>query len=111
MIRLNKLETLKDLVQEAVDKGATTVEQVHLEIANLPFKKLEEMGTYEDEAKSAQKLQTRSISSIYDLIRTVNQKVGDFASDIFESIEDSQSVSKILDSKDDPVVNDKIDSD
>ena len=49
---LNKLELLKDLVQEAIDKGATTVEDVHRTIAEQPIEQMERSGLLEaDEAQ------------------------------------------------------------
>jgi hypothetical protein len=44
MKSLQRLELLKDLIQEAVDRGATSVEQIHQSIADLPFEVLERLG-------------------------------------------------------------------
>jgi len=41
---LTRLEALKDLVQSAIDQGATSVEQIHKTIADLPFSVLEKMA-------------------------------------------------------------------
>ena len=41
MKAVQRLELLKDFVQEAVDRGATSVEQIHQYIADLPFEALE----------------------------------------------------------------------
>jgi hypothetical protein len=35
-------KTLPKLIQEAIDKGATTVEEIHKSIVDLPLKVLEE---------------------------------------------------------------------
>mgnify|MGYP003704816635 CR=1 FL=1 len=41
---LTRLEALKDLVQQAIDTGATSVEQIHKTIAALPLAVLEKQG-------------------------------------------------------------------
>ena len=37
-------KTLVRLIQDAIDRGATTVEEVHKSIADLPLRMLEESG-------------------------------------------------------------------
>ena len=49
MKKLQRVELLKDFIQEAVDKGATSVEQVHQYIADLPFEALEKTGLLQDD--------------------------------------------------------------
>lgn len=82
-----RIEAVKDLIQEAVDKGATSVEQIHRRIAGLPLSALEERGLLGDEGKSARKLVDSSIGAVYDTIRAVNREVGELASGIFEALE------------------------
>ena len=48
-----RIEAVKDLIQEAVDKGATSVEQIHKTIADLPLAALEKRGLLGDEGRSA----------------------------------------------------------
>ncbi|HET8705246.1 MAG TPA: hypothetical protein VFM46_02995 [Pseudomonadales bacterium] len=88
MAIINRIEALKDLIQEAVTKGATTVEQIHLSIADLPFSVLEQRGLLNEEGQQLRDLSQRSIGSIYDTIRKINQEIGDLASGIIESMED-----------------------
>jgi len=89
-----RIEAVKDLIQEAVDKGATSVEQIHRAIADLPLDVLEKRGLLGDEGKSARKLVDSSIGAVYETIRTVNREVGELASGLFEALEnhdDAQS--------------------
>ncbi|MGK5093893.1 hypothetical protein WDW89_18005 [Deltaproteobacteria bacterium TL4] len=81
------LKSLKDLVQNAIDKGATTVEEVHKQIANMPLDTLEKISGFEAKAKSIKKVQDSSIGSVYDTIRSVNQKVGELASKLLDKVE------------------------
>lgn len=85
---LTRIEALKDLVQEAVDKGATTVEQIHQAIAAMPLEALERRGLLEDKATAAKETQAATIGAVYGAIRRVNQEVGDLASGLIESLED-----------------------
>ena len=82
-----QIEAVKDLIQEAVDKGATSVEQIHRTIADLPLSALEQRGLLGAEGKSARTLVDSSIGAVYDTIRTVNRQVGELASELFEALE------------------------
>jgi hypothetical protein len=70
------------VIQEAIDKGATTVEEIHKSIADLPLKVLEERDLLRGPAKEVRRVQDRTIGAIYDLIREINEKVGNLASDL-----------------------------
>ena len=98
---LNKLELLKDMVQEAIDKGATTVEDVHRTIAEVPIEQLERSGLLDaDEAQEKKELHHRTVGTIYDAIRRVNSQVGEMASELFEAVEDGKAASARMDEKD-----------
>ena len=98
---LNKLELLKDMVQEAIDKGATTVEDVHRTIAEVPIEQMERSGLLDaDGAQEKKDLHHRTVGTIYDAIRSVNRQVGEMASELFEAVEDGKTVSDRMDEKD-----------
>lgn len=78
----NDRKTLVRFIQDAIDKGATTVEEVHKSIADLPLKILEESDLLKESAKEAKRLQDHTIGAIYDVIRAVNEQVGDYASEL-----------------------------
>ena len=75
-------KTLGRLVQDEIDKGATTVEEIHRAIADLPLKVLEESDLLKGPAKEVRRVQDHTIGAIYDLIRDINHKVGTFASEL-----------------------------
>ncbi len=81
------IEAVKDLIQEAVDKGATSVEQIHRTIAALPLAALEQRGLLGAEGKEARTLVDSSIGAVYETIRAVNREVGELASGLFEALE------------------------
>lgn len=85
---MGNLRKLKDLVQEVVDKGATSVEDVHKAIAALPLEVLESIESLEEPAKNVKDIQQKTIGGVYDIIRKVNNKVSELASDIIDKVED-----------------------
>ena len=72
---LTRIEALKDLIQEAVDKGATTVEQIHQTIAAMPLEALEKRGLLEGKATQVRETQAATIGAVYDAIRKVKGQV------------------------------------
>jgi hypothetical protein len=75
-------KTLVRLVQDAIDKGATTVEDVHKSIADLPLRILEESDLLREPAKEARRLQDHSLGRIYDVIRQINERAGAYAAEV-----------------------------
>lgn len=94
MSTLLRIEAIKDLVQEAVDRGATTVEQIHRVIADLPFTVLEQRGLLDDTGAALRDTSQRSIGSVYEAIRRINQEVGEMATHVFEAIDDQVTVQR-----------------
>ena len=94
---LQRLELLKDLVQQAVDRGANSVEAIHQHIASLPFEMLEKSGLLDDDKLKLKEKQQRTIGAVYDAIRRVNRQIGELISDQFELVEDSAHIKQVLD--------------
>jgi hypothetical protein len=82
---MKKHQNIADLVQEAIDQGADTVEEVHKAIANLPLEVLEEIKFLEKPAGEMKRLQDLSIGAIYDLIRNINDHIGKLASGMLDA--------------------------
>jgi hypothetical protein len=80
--RRSGAKRVAELIHEAVDKGATTVEDIHKSIADLPLKILEEVEFLKKPVKEVRRIQHRSIGAVYDLIRSVNEQVGKLGSDV-----------------------------
>ncbi len=96
---LNKIELLKDMIQTAIDNGARTVEDVHKSIADLPFEVLEKNGLLDEDSLQLRERNQQTIGAVYGKIREVNQKIGELASDMFESLEDGQHIARVMDEK------------
>jgi hypothetical protein len=99
MTTLERLELLKDMVQQAIDRGATSVENIHQYIADLPFEALEKAGLLDDDRLGVRNTQRRTIGTVYDAIRRINREIGDLISDQFENLEDGQVTADALESK------------
>jgi hypothetical protein len=81
---MREITRLADRLQEAVDSGATTAEEIHKAIANLPLDALEELDVLQDTVRGVRKIQEHSIGAVYDLIRGVNREVGKLATELLE---------------------------
>lgn len=76
---------LADLVEEAIEDGASTVEEIHKAVANMPLAMLEELDVFGDVVNDVRKVQESSIGSIYDAIRKINREVAQLADDLLRS--------------------------
>lgn len=99
MKTLQRIELIKDLIQEAVDKGATSVEQVHQYIADLPFEALEQTGLLQEDRLQLRDKQRRTIGMVYDAIRGINRQVGELISDQFENLENTEDAARNLNAR------------
>ena len=99
MKAVQRIELLKDFIQEAVDRGATSVEQIHQYIADLPFEALEKSGLLENDKLKLRDRQRRSIGMVYEAIRRINREIGQLISDQFENLEETQQVGRVLSDK------------
>ncbi|MBF0239330.1 MAG: hypothetical protein HQM12_16640 [SAR324 cluster bacterium] len=81
-----KVEELQKVVQDAINKGATTVEEVHKKISSLPFEMLEKIGPIAAQVKGAKEKHDQTIGSVYDTIRQINEKAGELAADLLKKV-------------------------
>jgi len=82
------------LIEQLVDKGATTAEEIHRSVAETPVSVLEEVGLLGKETSAeVKRLQDTSMGALYDLIRDVNHKVSKLATELLEQ--------RVLDRRDD----------
>jgi len=98
---VKRAELLKDMIQEAIDDGATTVEEVHQHIAGLPFDALENLGLLEEQASSLKEKQRKTIGMVYDTIRRINSDIGNLISEQFAALEDAEAARRNMDKNSD----------
>lgn len=96
METLQRVELIKDMVQSAIDRGASSVEQIHQFVADLPFEALERSGLLEDDRLGLRAKQQRTIGMVYEAIRRINEEVGRFVSDQIENLEDGRDLAARL---------------
>ena len=94
MKKLQRIELLKDFIQEAVDRGANSVQAVHQYIADLPFDALKQTGLLTDDKIGLQTKQKQTIGVVYDAIRRINREIGQLISDQFENLEESKAAAE-----------------
>lgn len=85
---MNTLIKIKDMVQDLVDKGATSVEEIHKSVADMPFDILKKIDPSQGAADSARNFHHDTIGEVYNLIRKINKEVGEFASEILANVSD-----------------------
>ena len=78
------LTTLTTQLQDTVDRGVTGVEGIHRSIAELPLEVMERNGLLAKTAADVREIQDRSIGAVYDVIRDVNRRIGELASELLD---------------------------
>jgi len=76
-------QKLAQLVEEAIDKGASTAEEIHRAVMDLPVKVLGNLGLAST-AKQVKQVQDSSIGALYDLIHEINHQVASLARDLLK---------------------------
>ncbi|MEZ5003808.1 MAG: hypothetical protein R2730_12320 [Chitinophagales bacterium] len=84
---MEQLKGIVALVEEAIENGATTVEDVHREIAAKPLEILKNITPIAPTADKIEKIQDETIGSIYDTIRLINSKVAEVAKQMLNKID------------------------
>lgn len=92
MDTLERVELIKDLVQQAVDRGAASVGEIHQYVADLPFEVLERTGVLTDDRLGVRQAQHRTIGVVYEAIRRINEEIGRFVSDQIENLDDGRAL-------------------
>jgi hypothetical protein len=85
---------LIDLVRREIDDGATSVEEIHKAIANLPLDVLERLDVFEEMVKDVRKVQEARIGAIYDVIHKVNAEVAKLAREILRELPARKAIAR-----------------
>ena len=88
---MSKIQDLKDLVEDAIEHGATTVEGVHQQIAALPFDQLEKIAAIEGLVGNARSLHDETVGTVYETIRKINARIGELADETLHRLGQGQS--------------------
>jgi hypothetical protein len=90
---MKKLRGLKALVQDAVDKGATAIEQVHKRTAAKPFELLAKVPSIAAPVRGVHQVYELAVSGSYGMVRLVNRMVGNAVDVAFDALEQSRAQS------------------
>lgn len=91
MSDLQKLRGLKNLVRDAVEHGATAIEQVHLATARRPFAVLEQIPGIAEPARGVQQVHDAVVATSYGAVRAVNRAVSQAADLALDALERQQN--------------------
>ena len=80
------LTELKNKIKEAIDNGATNLEQIHKKVMEMPIDWLAKIGPLEAKAGDLKKLSNETIGNVYDFIRKLNSKVDEVATELLAKI-------------------------
>ena len=73
--RTPERKALVRFIEDAIEKGATTVEDVHNSIAQLPLTILEESAPFPGARGEVRRIQDHTIGAIYDLLWYIDEQV------------------------------------
>lgn len=79
-------DDLIKLIQDAIDNGATSVEQIHRALAAKPFDAVGKIGPIADKAEMAKNIHDALLENGYGMVRTANGKAGDLASMVLSTV-------------------------
>jgi hypothetical protein len=86
--RKEKLLSVQELVEKAIEDGATTVEQVHRSIASMPFDMLEHVDALQKPVGKAREIHDQTVGNIYETIRLLNERAGEIARGLLKGRKD-----------------------
>lgn len=76
---MTRIKSLKDAVQQAIDNGARSAEEVYMRVSRMPFDQLERIAALEGIVKKARGVHDQSVARLYETIRAINKRVGRLA--------------------------------
>ena len=82
MTEQHREASLAEWIQETVDRTATSIEEIHKSIAEIPLDVMRSTGHFEQTAADIGDVQERSIGALYDVVRDVNRRVVGLAADL-----------------------------
>ncbi len=86
---ITHIKKVKNAVQEMVDKGMTSIEEIHKSIAQIPFNQIEKAApaSLKQYVEPIKNIQDTAIGTVYSVMRNINRQVGELADDVLAKIE------------------------
>ena len=82
MSSLDTINEVRELIHDAVDRTAKTVQNIHQTIANAPFDALANADALERSARDLRETQDTVVSAVYDTVRKINRKTQQLGDDL-----------------------------
>ncbi|MBW2368983.1 MAG: hypothetical protein JRH15_13970 [Deltaproteobacteria bacterium] len=76
------IKDVQNVVKSSIAQGSQSIEQVHQTLAKLPLKYLGKIEKIKDTTKDVIDIQEKTIGHLYDLFRSLNDKVFDVSKDV-----------------------------
>jgi uncharacterized protein YaaR (DUF327 family) len=92
---INYAEIAKDFVQSSIDSTVTTVEKIHITIADTAASTISSLAGPNETIQALHQKHNQTAQGIYQAIRSVNRNLGELATDAFEAIDNSEIAAKI----------------
>lgn len=81
---ISDAKIVQKLIKENVDNVSEDIERVHQKVVSLPIEYIGKIKRMEKISKDVQEIQENTIGHVYDLVRIVNAKVNDVATNILK---------------------------
>jgi len=81
-----KGKALARLIEDIIDEGANSAEDIHRAVLDMPVSMLENLGL-KSTSKNMKKLQDSSIGAVYKLIHEINHEVANLATRLLDKRE------------------------
>jgi hypothetical protein len=73
---------IAETIHDTIDESATAIEGIHHSIAELPLDIFSAIKPFEETLAEVRDVQTRSIKGVYGIVRQVNDRIGEIASEV-----------------------------
>lgn len=83
---MSALDSIKELVQSAIDQGASTVEQVQKKISEMPTEILDKVGPLEETVQNAKEIGQKTIGNVQEKIQELQQQASEVAEELLSKI-------------------------
>jgi uncharacterized protein YaaR (DUF327 family) len=77
-------QQLTRLIEDIIDEGANTAEEINRAVLDLPIKILVKLGLDDPAKADVRRIKNASIGTIYTIIHDINHQVADLASDLLK---------------------------
>lgn len=83
---MDKIKEVKDKVIKTVEETTDKIEEAHKKIAAKPFEILEKAKVTGPKVDKVKDFQDKAISKTYEVVRNINKKAGDLATDLIGKV-------------------------